>query len=364
MQFCDLNRQYVAYQSEIDAAIQGVINTASFINGKEIGLLEEDLAQYAGVKHALAVSSGTSALLLALLAYGVGPGDEVICPAYSFIATASMVSFLKATPVFVDVSPLDFNIDVSKIEEAITSQTKGIIGVSLFGQCADYDGLNALASKYGLWVIEDGAQSFGATNNGRKSCSCTEMATTSFFPAKPLGCYGDGGAVFTNDDRLADLVKMYRGHGQSARYYHDKIGINGRMDTIQAAILRVKLKYFDEEIKNRQAASEWYSVRLHGLAMLPIVAENKKNTWAQFTIALDNRDEVKKYLADKGIPTAIHYPLPLPRQKAFADLPSYEKSFEVSELLSQTVLSLPMHGLITEEEVDIVCKAITEALNQ
>lgn len=362
MQFCDLNRQYVAYQPEIDQAIQSVLQSSEFVNGKEIELLEQELAEYAGVKHALAVASGTDALLLALMAYDVKPGDEIICPAFTFFATASMVSLLKARPVFVDVSPLDFNIDVEKVKAAITPKTRGIIAVSLFGQCADFDALNQLASEHGLWVIEDGAQSFGATYKQKKSCSLTEMATTSFFPAKPLGCYGDGGAIFTQSDHWAAVLKQLRGHGQVARYYHERIGINGRIDTLQAAILRVKLKYFDREIRHRQQAAEQYSLKLHGLVVLPVIADERTSTWAQFTIAVDNRDSIRKKLAESGIPTAVHYPLPLPRQLAFSDLPSYNQTFEVSELLSETVLSLPMHGMITEEEINRVSETLTSLL--
>jgi UDP-2-acetamido-2-deoxy-ribo-hexuluronate aminotransferase len=362
MQFCDLNRQYEAYRPEIDQAIQSVINSSAFINGKEIELLEKELTEYCGAKHAIAVSSGTDALLIALMAYDLQPGDEVICPAFSFFASASMVSLLKARPVFIDVSPVDYNIDITKIEEAITPKTKGIIAVSLFGQCADFDSLNELAAKFGLWIIEDGAQSFGATYKGKKSCALTEIATTSFFPAKPLGCYGDGGAIFTQSDQLAVKMKLLRSHGQSARYYHDTIGINGRMDTIQAAILRVKLRYLDSEIELRQQASERYSQQLFGMVMLPMVIEECKSTWAQFTIGLADREGVRKKLTEKGIPSAVHYPLPLPKQLAFSNLPGYSQSFEVSELLSDTVLSLPMHGLITNEEIDHVCDTLIEIL--
>jgi UDP-2-acetamido-2-deoxy-ribo-hexuluronate aminotransferase len=364
MEFCDLKKQYKAYQTETDAAIQSVLQSAAFINGSEIDLLENELAEYCGAKHAIAVSSGTDALLLSLMAYDLKPGDEVICPAFSFFASASMVSLLKGRPVFVDVSPIDFNIDVSKIEKAITPKTKGIIAVSLFGQCADFDALNELATQYGLWLIEDGAQSFGASYKGRKSCSLTEVATTSFFPAKPLGCYGDGGAVFTQSDHLAGLMKQHRSHGQTARYYHQQIGINGRMDTLQAAVLRVKLKHFDHELKVRRNAAEWYSQKLHGWVMLPMEVEGCESTWAQFTIGLADRDGVRKALAEKGIPTSVHYPLPLPKQIAFSNLPGYDKPFEVAELLSDTVLSLPMHGFISEEEVQYVCDALKECLNE
>jgi UDP-2-acetamido-2-deoxy-ribo-hexuluronate aminotransferase len=358
MQFCDLTRQYKTYKAEIDEAIQSVIDTSGFINGKEINLLENELAEYTGVAHVICCSSGTDALLLALMALDLQPGDEVICPAFSFFASASMVSLLKGKPVFVDVSPIDYNIDVAKIEEKITSKTKGIIAVSLFGQCADFDAINEIANTHGLWVVEDAAQSFGATYKGRKSCSLTEVAITSFFPAKPLGCYGDGGAVFTTDDIIAEKIKLLRSHGQVERYQHQLIGINGRMDTIQAAILRVKLKHFEKELYTRRLAAEMYAKLLKGHVFLPEVRDYNTSTWAQYTIGLQNRNVVREELQKKGIPTSVHYPAPLPRQQAFSDLPSYDESFEVSELLSETVLSLPMHGLITKGEVEKVANAI------
>lgn len=363
MQFCDLNRQYKAYQSEIDEAIQSVIQSSSFINGQPIDELENDLSNFVGVKHAIACSSGTDALLLSLMARNVQPGDEIICPAFSFFASASMISFLKATPVFVDVSPIDFNIDSEKIEEKITAKTKGIIAVSLFGQCADFDAINKLALRYELWVIEDGAQSFGALYHGKRSGSLTELATTSFFPAKPLGCYGDGGAIFTDKDDLAAVLRMYRSHGQSKRYEHHLIGINGRMDTIQAAVLTVKLKHFEQEIQNRRKAAQLYSELLQEHVLLPEVMEGRESVWAQFTIGIENRDELKQQLQQKGIPTTVHYPSILPKQVAFENLSSSSEKFEVAELLSKTVLSLPMHGLISTEEVELVAKTIIEILN-
>lgn len=363
MNFCDLNKQYTAYQQEIDDAIQSVIDSTAFINGKEIELLELELADFSGVKHAIACSSGTDALLLAFMALDVQPGDEIICPAFSFIASASMIEFYKATPIFVDVSPLDFNIEPGKIEEKITPRTKGIIAVSLYGQCADFDSINDIAKKYGLWVIEDGAQSFGAEYHGKRSCSLTEIATTSFFPAKPLGCFGDGGAVFTNNDEFAEKLKMLRSHGQEKRYIHKYIGINGRMDTMQAAILRVKLKYFENEIKNRHKAAELYSSLLKEHVLLPEIAENRESVWAQYTIGVRNRDELRDKLSKEGIPTAVHYPVILPRQEAFQNNESAREPFEVSELLAETVLSLPMHGLITEEEVKQVASAIIKNIS-
>jgi UDP-2-acetamido-2-deoxy-ribo-hexuluronate aminotransferase len=362
MIFCDLHKQYEAYRDEIDEAMQGVIRSASFINGKDILYLEEELSAWTGVKNAITCCSGTDALLLPMMAWGIGPGDEVICPAYSYIATASMVSLLKARPVFADVNSHDFNIDVSKIEEKINARTKGIIAVSLFGQCADYDAINALAAKHGLWVIEDAAQSFGATYKGKASCSLTTVGTTSFFPAKPLGCYGDGGALFTSDDRLADTIRMIRGHGQEKRYIHKRIGINGRIDTMQAAILRVKLKYFDQELKVRQQAAAHYTELLQHLVTTPAVAEQKTSTWAQYTIRTSQRDRLRSELQARNIPTAIHYPLPLPRQEAFASDVVPGETFPVADQLAGTVLSLPMHGFITAEEVSQVAAAIRDCL--
>ena len=363
MEFNDLKKQYTTYQEEIDAAIQSVIDSTSFINGEAIQLLENELATFTGVKHAIACSSGTDALLLSLMALNLKPGDEVICPAFSFIASASMLSFYHARPVFVDVSPIDFNIDISRIEEKITPRTKGIIAVSLFGQCADFNAINTIAKKHGLWVIEDGAQSFGANYFGGKSCSLTNIATTSFFPAKPLGCYGDGGAIFTNDDQLAEMMKMLRRHGQEKRYVHKYIGINGRMDTLQAAILRVKLKHFDTEIKNRQKAANLYSELLKDQVLLPEVVAGRGSVWAQYTIGVENRDELQKKLSEKGIPTTVHYPIILPKQEAFQDNILRDEDFEVATLLSETVLSLPMSGFITEEEVKFVSQSIIELIH-
>ena len=360
MEFCDLKKQYTAYQSEIDSVIQSVVQSTSFINGHEIGLLEDELAAYIGVKHALTCSSGTDALLLPLMAFDIQPGDEIICPAFSFIASASMIRFYKAKPVFVDVWPIYCNLDVTKIEEKITSKTKGIIAVSLFGQCADFDEINKIAQKHGLWVMEDGAQSFGATYFGKKSGSLSEVATTSFFPAKPLGCYGDGGAVFTNDDELAARMKMLRGHGQERRYYHKYIGINGRMDTLQAAILRVKLRHFDQELLVRQRTAALYSSLLDEGVITPKVGEGKTSNWAQYTIRLDRRDALKNALQAENIPSTVHYPLSLPRQEAFAADVVPGDQFPVADQLSETVLSLPMHGLIEEHEVKEVAAAINQ----
>ena len=363
MQFCDLKRQYHSYENELNEAIKSVVNSTAFINGPAITQLESELSHYVGIKHAISCSSGTDALLLALMALDVQPEDEIICPAFSFIASASMISFCGAKPVFVDVSPIDFNIDVSKIKEKITAKTRGIIAVSMFGQCADFDTINKIAKNNGIWVIEDGAQSFGALYKGNKSCSLTDVATTSFFPSKPLGCYGDGGAVFINDDVLAAKIKRIRSHGQEKRYVHKQIGINARMDTIQAAILSVKLKHLDDEIKNRQKAALLYGQLLKDYVMLPEVFADRESVWAQYTIGVSNRISLRKKLEKKDIPTAIHYPLILPKQEAFKEVISINEKFEVSELLSETVLLLPMHGLISEEEVKFVAQSIINNSN-
>ncbi|WP_320168286.1 DegT/DnrJ/EryC1/StrS family aminotransferase [Mangrovibacterium marinum] len=362
MQFNDLQRQYNAYKNEIDEAIQQVLNSSRYINGEEVALLEAELSAYVGVKHTISCASGTDALLLSLMALDLQPGEEVICPAFSFISPASMTRLLAATPVFVDVSPLDFNIDVEKIEAKITSRTKAIIGVSLFGQCANFEAINALAEQHGLWTIEDGAQSFGANFQGQKSGSLTDLATTSFFPAKPLGCYGDGGAIFTNNDVLAEKLRALKAHGQTMRYHHQLIGLNSRLDTIQAAVLRVKLKHLDEEIKARQEIAGIYKQLLPQGIFLPEVAAAHESVWAQYTIGLPNRDQAKEYLDKRGIPTNIHYPVPLPFQEAFAGIGEGGDSFEVASLLSETVLSLPMHAFLTIEEIRYIAQSLQDFL--
>jgi len=363
IQFNNLQRQYAAYQPEIDEAMRRVVQSAQFINGPEIELLEQELSAYTGVKNSIACSSGTDALLLALMALDLQPGEEVLVPAFSFISPVSMVRLLSATPVFVDVSPIDFNLDVEKLEAKITSRTKAIIVVSLFGQCADMDAINALAERYGLWVIEDAAQSFGAELNGRKSGSLSHLATTSFFPGKPLGAYGDAGAVFTNNDELAEKVRVLRNHGQTARYKHQFIGLNARMDSLQAAVLRVKLKHLDEELQARNRVANQYKALLPEALLLPEILPGRVSSWAQFTIGLGNRDAARAYLESKGIPTAVHYPLPLPRQESLADIADPGELFEVSELLSATVLSLPMHAFLQTDEIKYIAQTLSEFLN-
>lgn len=360
MKFNDLYRQHLAYQTEIDEAMQRVIRSAQFVNGPETALLEQELAAYAGIKHAVTCSSGTDALLLALMALDLQPGEEVIVPAFSFIAPASMVRLLSATPVFADVSPIDFNIRPEEIEAKITSRTKAIIAVSLFGQCADLDAINALAAKHGIWVIEDGAQSFGATLNGRKSCSMSHLATTSFFPAKPLGCYGDGGAVFTANDELAEKLRVVRNHGQTSRYHHRMLGLNARLDALQAAVLRVKLRYLDGELERRQQLADHYKSVLPDGLLLPEILPGRTSSWSQFTIGIANRDAAREFMQQKGIPTTVHYPLPLPWQEVFGDVADPGESCEVSSLLCETVLSLPMHAFLKTEEIEYIAQSLTE----
>jgi UDP-2-acetamido-2-deoxy-ribo-hexuluronate aminotransferase len=362
MQFCDLQAQYARYKAEIDAAIQGVIDSAQFINGPAVKELESALATDTGVSHAIGCASGTDALFLGLLALGVKAGDEVIVPDFTFIATAEVVSLLGATPVFVDIEPETYMIDPELLERKITPRTKGIIPVSLYGQCPDMDTINGIAKKHGLWVMEDAAQSYGATYKGKRSCALTDLATTSFFPAKPLGCYGDGGAVFTDDEELATKIRRILNHGQVKRYHHAMIGINGRLDTLQAAILKVKLAHFEEEKTLRQRVAESYSAALAGAVRVPSVPAYNRSVWAQYTVVTEKRDAVIEHLKDKGIPTAIHYPIPLHRQEAFSPLKADDREFPVSNELSRSVFSLPMHPFLTPEQIGFVTDAVKEAL--
>jgi UDP-2-acetamido-2-deoxy-ribo-hexuluronate aminotransferase len=362
MEFCDLHRQYLEYRTEIDEAIAAVIRDTAFINGPDVAQLEHELSAFCGSPNAIACSSGSDAILLALMALDIRPGDEILCPAFTFIATGTMISLAGAIPVFVDVDPITFNMDPEKIETKITLKTKGIIAVSLFGQCPDFDTLNAIAERHGLWVMEDAAQSFGATYKGKYSCTLTRIATTSFFPAKPLGCYGDGGAIFTHDETLAENLRMLRNHGQEKRYYHKLIGMNGRMDTLQAAILRVKLKHFHMEIAERRRVADLYTRLLKDHVETPEVPACNASVWAQYTIRVGNRDVLRERLGQAGIPTAVHYPMPLPAQEAFRHL-AQGNDFPVSNRLAETVMSLPMHPYLTEDEIAFVVNKIKEALN-
>ena len=360
MQFVDLKRQYIEYKEEIDSEIRKVLDSCQFINGPAVKELEEDLSSFCGAEHVIACSSGTDALLISMMALEVNPGDEIIVPAFTFIATASMVSFLGAVPVFVDIDPVTFNINPDEIADKISNKTKGIIAVSLFGQCADFDRINEIAQKFNLWVIEDAAQSFGAEYKGIKSCNLTKIATTSFFPAKPLGCYGDGGAIFTSEYDLNEKIRMITNHGQRKRYYHKCIGINGRMDTIQAAVLIVKLKHFNTEIEKRNKIAAQYSAMLKDIVITPEIAEYNKSVWAQYTIQSDYREILKISLSEKDIPTAVHYPVPLSKQEAFKYIDN--STFQISETLADNVISLPMHPFLSTNEIKLICGIINEII--
>lgn len=364
MEFINLKAQYKAYESEIDSRIKGVMESAAFIMGKEVEACEKSLAQFTGSRHAISCASGTDALLLALMGLGVGVGDEVITTPFTFIATAEVIALLGAKSVFVDIKDDDYNIDASLIEAKITAKTKAIIPVSLYGQVADMDEINAVAKKHKIAVIEDGCQSFGAEYKGQKSCNLSTIGTTSFFPSKPLGCYGDGGALFTNDDELAAKIASIRNHGQAARYEHHLVGINGRFDAIQAAVVNVKLKYFGDELAKREELRVRYNELLADVdgVITPFVKSDRNTVTAQYSIRVKNREKVIKSLADQGIPTAVHYPKPLHLQKAFEDLGYKVGDFPVSELVSGEVLSLPFSQFLTHEEQDKVVSALKSAV--
>lgn len=355
--FIDLASQYEAYKDEINSAIFDVIQTQSFIGGKQLENFESNLAQYVGVSEAIGCSSGTSAILLALMALGIGEGDEVIVPSFTFIATAEMVSLLKAKPVFADINLIDYNIDINSIQELITNKTKAVIAVSMFGQMPNLDELEKLCSKHNIALIEDGAQSFGAMQHSKKSCSIAKISCTSFFPSKPLGAYGDAGAIFSNDSEIAKMIRIYLNHGQIERYKHKLIGFNGRLDTIQAAILNVKLKHIDIELQKRQEIAEIYNKNLQNV-IIPQIKEGFNSVYAQYSIRVKNRAEVIKHLTSLGIPTAIHYPLGLHKQEAFISKDT--KILPNTELLCEEILSLPMSAFLKEEHQMQVIEAVNK----
>ena len=346
IEFIDLKAQQSRIKAEIDAGIQRVLTHGQYILGPEVAELEEKLAAYVGAKYCITCANGTDALQIAQMAFGIGPGDEVITPGFTYIATAETVAVLGATPVYVDVNPITYNLDVEKLEAAITPRTKAIIPVSLYGQCADFDAINAIAAKYNIHVIEDAAQSFGATYKGRKSCNLSTVACTSFFPSKPLGCYGDGGAIFTNDEELAKVIRQIARHGQDRRYHHIRVGVNSRLDTLQAAILLPKLAILDDEMQARQHVADTYSKLLNeaGILTTPFIEEYNQSAWAQYTIQVENRSEVQEKLKAQGIPTAVHYPIPLNKQPAVADVNAVLPS---GDAIAERVMSLPMHPYLT-----------------
>lgn len=358
MEFVDLKHQYALYKPEIDAAIQEVLSQGCFIMGPPIKKLESTLAEFVGVSHCISVSSGTDSLQIALMALGIGPGDEVITVSFTWISSVEVIALVGATPVFVDIDPATYNIDVTKIEQAITNKTKAILPVNLFGQLPDYEVINAIAEKYGLSVIEDAAQSFGAAQRGKKSCGMTTIGSTSFFPAKSLGCYGDGGALFTNDDRLAAKMRAIRTHGGEQRHHHPYLGMNGRLDTLQAAILLAKFPHFPQEIEARQRIGAYYTEQLKDVCITPFVEPGNTHVYSPYTIRTPQRDQLALALKEEGIPTAVYYPKCVHQQPVFSRLNYGKGSLPESEKAADEVLSLPMHPWLTQSQQDLVVDVI------
>ena len=358
MEFIDLKKQQAKIRSKIDLSIGKVLDHGKYILGPEVQELEERLAKFIGVKHCIAVSSGTDALLISMMALNIGNGDEVITTPFTFAGTIEAIVLLGAKPVYVDICAETYNIDPNKIENAISDKTKLILPVSLYGQCCDLTSINIIAKKYSLPVLEDGCQSFGAKHNNEMSCGSSTIGCTSFFPSKPLGCYGDGGAIFTNNDKLSEIIKSIRIHGQDGRYNHSRIGINGRMDTIQAAILLVKLDLFRDEILLRNNAANFYNKELKkicDLITIPFISKNNTSVYAQYTLLTDDRDSLIYKLSQYNIPTAIHYPVPIHKQPAYTEK---KLNLPISESVSKKVLSIPISPYITKEDQSAVIRVI------
>jgi UDP-2-acetamido-2-deoxy-ribo-hexuluronate aminotransferase len=360
MEFIDLKSQQARIKAKIDKRIQDVLSHGRYVMGPELEELEERLKNYVGTRHCIGASSGTDTLLIAMMALGIGPGDEVITVPFTWISTAEMIALIGATPVFVDIDETTWNMDVSKLESAITEKTKAIMPVGIFGQTADMIGINEIASRNGnLPVIEDAAQSFGATHQGKKSGGLSTIGSTSFFPSKPLGCYGDGGGLFTNDDELAERMRHIRVHGQTERHHHPILGINGRLDTLQAAILLEKLEIFDDEILRRQEVAQAYGDGIRNSSVtLPMVGPSNTSVFAQYTILSSNRDVLAASLKKAGIPSVSYYAVPLHLQPVFADLGYKKGQFPITEDVASRGLSLPMNPYLSEEEVAAVCDVI------
>lgn len=375
MQFRDLQKQYQVLKTDIDDAVQQVLTAGNFISGSQVTELELQLASYAGAKHCITCANGTDALSLALMVWDIGEGDAVFVPDFTFFASGETAVYAGAVPVFVDVEEDTFNISADSLEQAILQVKKEgrliprvIITVDLFGQPADYPKIRKVAEKYHLLILEDGAQGFGGRMEGRMACSFGDISTTSFFPAKPLGCYGDGGAVFTDNDEWASLLRSYRIHGKGAdKYDNVRIGINSRLDTLQAAILKVKLKAFREyELRDVNHAAEIYNRQLAGYVRVPSIKEGVYSSWAQYSILLDNEDErngLQAYLKEKGIPSMVYYPRPMSRQTAFHGMDCVKVDLSVTERLCHRVLALPIHPYITTEKQDAVVSYIKEFIS-
>lgn len=376
MEFRDLKRQYQVLKPQMDAAMLEVAENCNFISGKQVTELEQQLAEYVGVKHCVTCGNGTDALTLVMMAWDIKAGDAVFVPTFTFFASAEVVAFEGATPVFVDVDERTFNVDPVKLEKAIEQvknegklNPSAVIAVDLFGQPADYTKIEEICKKHGLLLLEDGAQGFGGKIGERTACSFGDAAATSFFPAKPLGCYGDGGAVFTNDDEMADYMRSIRVHGKSPadKYDNLRIGLNSRLDTIQAAVLKVKLQAFkDHELESVNRAAKLYDEYLGNVVKTPVVPEGFYSSWAQYTLILDSKEQrthLQKELKEQGIPTMVYYPKPMHLQGAFADLGYKKGNFPVAESLCERVLSLPMHPYLNEEDIRFVANAVKAALN-
>ena len=361
--FSNLQLQYQKYKVDIDASIQTVLSQSNYIMGKQVYEFELALQKFTGAKHAITCSSGTDALLLAMMAMDIQPGDEVITSPFTFISSAETIALMKAKPVFVDIEPDTFNINANLIEAVISDKTKVIMPVSLYGQPADMSAIQTIADKHNLKVIIDGAQSFGSTFNGKTDSNLGDISTTSFFPAKPLGCYGDGGAVFTNNDEYAEKIKMMRLHGQIKRYHHKYIGIGGRLDTIQAAVLSVKLDHYSDEVYRRNEVAQTYFIELKNSINKPIIKSNRASVWAQYTIKINNRDKLKARLKDDNIPTSVHYPMPLHLQECFQYLNYKKGDFPVSEKISEQVLSLPMNPFLVKNQIKYIATKVLKHTN-
>ena len=375
MQFRDLQKQYQVLKNDIDREIKKVLTNGNFISGNQVVELEEQLADYVGVKHCITCGNGTDALSLALMTWNIGPGDAVFVPDFTFFSSAEVVAFEGATPVFVDVDKRTFNMSAESLELAIQAVVKegklipkAVIPVDLFGQPADYSHIRTVAEKYNLLILEDGAQGFGGKINDKRACSFGDISTTSFFPAKPLGCYGDGGAIFTNNDEWADLLKSYRIHGKGSNKYDNvRIGMNSRLDTLQAAILQVKLKAFQEfELEKANKVADRYTKALSDLVQTPFILKNFYSSWAQYSILLKDqkdRDELKEYLGKEDIPSMIYYPKTMSQQKAFEGMESVKTDLSIATDLSKRVLSLPLHPYMDHDEQDQVINAIYKFLD-
>ncbi|MGO4479937.1 DegT/DnrJ/EryC1/StrS family aminotransferase [Massilia sp. 2TAF26] len=359
MEFIDLKSQYQQSRDLINQRIQTVLDHGQYIMGPEVTELETRLAEYCGARHCVTVSSGTEALIIALMALDIGPGDEVITTPFSFIATAEAIVLVGAKPVFVDIDRETCNIDPALIESAITARTRAIMPVSLFGQPADMDQINGIAQRFGLAVVEDAAQSFGAAYRGKKSCHLSDIGCTSFFPSKPLGCYGDGGALFTDDDEIAKAAREIRVHGQSQRYVHTRIGVGGRMDTLQCAVVLAKLERFDWELAERATVAAWYDALLSGRIGLVGVLPERSSVYAQYTVVLEERDRVQAALKEAGIPSAIHYPMPIHRQPAYTS-PEIRDTCPVADEMAARVMSLPMGPYLSRSDADHVARTLLD----